>query len=421
MKMIQVSIDRFLKRIIIHFLFISFLFFGSCKPDSNNLNSTIEININEATPLKLNDWFSEINYVPLHSGQGNYISEINRVRVTDNHIIVLENLNPTRKIYIYKRNGDLMATIANTGQGPSSFFGVYDFWVNEDQNTIELLDQTQGKIITYNLNGVYVESHSLPSPFQEFVKLSEQEYVLYSGNSIVENNKNNIHYFSFDSGIKKSWMPIPRFLEMANSERFSFSFNHSDNTYLFTTAFNNTIYTFGPEKESFHPTYTVDFGTSWISQDQLNTYKKLVGTWEGVKLLNQSQKVYDFRMLANFKYDIFFSFFLNQKHYYALYDKSTRETKVSYAKYGDPTPNDYDLGQNLFYLCSVYQDYLIFFLHPYELKNHLKNLSPSLFENLPIETQKNFDRLKQLNDRLKEEDNPILVFAKLKEIQKSKK
>ena len=39
--------------------------------------------------------------------------------------------------------------------------------------------------------------------------------------------------------------------------------------------------------------------------------------------------------------------------------------------YGNTSPNDYDLGPGLFYLASVYNQDLVFFIWPHELKDHL--------------------------------------------------
>lgn len=393
-----------------------FIFFTGCDANEESVMTILSIDVSEAKPLHIKDWFSNITYQPLQSVKGSYLSEIGKVRISDEGIYILEDLSPVRRLVIFNRDGTFRGILTNPGEGPGKYLGVFDFWVDESNGTIELLDRTQGKIVVFDFTGNYARDIRLPVTYQEFVKLSEDDYVFYAGNSLTSNNKDNLHFYNNKTGISKTYLPIPAFLAERTADGYSFSFNQSDGRYLFAEPFSNIIYSFNQKSTSFLAAFQVDLGDQWLDGDLFEQFKRYSGAFEGVELLNNSGKVYDFRLLGNFGDVIFFSFFLQQRLYLCRYNVNRKSYSLVYCRYGDRRPNDYDLGLPLFYLCSIYHDNLVFFIYPHELKNHLSDLMDTPARNdLDQATKERFKVLDSMAAGLAEEDNPVLVFATLKE------
>ncbi|MEZ5039383.1 MAG: 6-bladed beta-propeller [Saprospiraceae bacterium] len=397
----------------IFLLMLSFLIF-SCGYESNE-STIIQADISTSTPLIMTEWFSEITYIPLSAGVGNYISDISKIRISLDYIVILEDQNLNRKLYVFARNGILKGTIINPEQGPGKFLGVFDFWINNDGKTIELLDHTQGKIIIYGIDGNYIKDIPLQSQYQEFVKLAEDEYVLYASNTITDKNGHNVNVVNLKNGIKESYLPIPTYLESSSLERFSFSFEDKNSRFLFSLPFANMIYSFNKKPRSFIPEYKIDFGKDWIDRELEEKLKRLLGSYEGVLLMNECGKIHNLRIISYIGKSIFFSCFLKQKLYFCIYNPSTKEVKIAHSVYGNTSPNDYDLGPSLFYLASVYNQDLVFFIWPHELKDHLASLSSAKIEMASASVKSNYEKLKALSGKTKMEDNPIIIFAHVKD------
>ena len=65
------------------------------------------------------------------------------IKLTSDHILIVENQNPERVINLFDRSGRGIVRIHQVGEGPGKYYKVSDAWINEKERTIELLDGLQ--------------------------------------------------------------------------------------------------------------------------------------------------------------------------------------------------------------------------------------------------------------------------------------
>lgn len=75
-----------------------------------------------------------------------------------------------------------MDKIYRIGHGPGEYVMVYDFLINEDRKTIEMLNPI-GFIHRYSMDGEFIEKDTLPNPplsYKYIEQLDENHYATWS-------------------------------------------------------------------------------------------------------------------------------------------------------------------------------------------------------------------------------------------------
>lgn len=165
-KKILIKIKR---GIVLGLLLLVSIYFYSCKNNnhlsddqSNNKPEMIDLEqtFNEKIPAKkLSDIASSIQYVKLETNDRcmfahpfiEYVSE-NAFYIGDTH----------RHLYKFDKNGNYIREIGKIGKGPGEYLHITDVIVNPENNQIYILDNTQRKIIQYELNGEFQKELKLP-------------------------------------------------------------------------------------------------------------------------------------------------------------------------------------------------------------------------------------------------------------------
>lgn len=87
------------------------------------------------------------------------IGSIKQMTLTDNHIVVFDEI--ASSIVCFSKSGKFQFTIDKKGKGKGEYLMLFDYTVNEENNTITLMDPKLKKIITYDFKGQFVEENRI--------------------------------------------------------------------------------------------------------------------------------------------------------------------------------------------------------------------------------------------------------------------
>jgi hypothetical protein len=130
----------------------------SCGPqlesDSRHLSKdAIVINvdtssINDSTDISA--FIADLEIIPLKEHKDDFIGEVWKVILARDYVIVFDRYI-TKRIHVYKKNGELFKSIVPEGDGPNQFLQISDCWINERGN-LEVYDFQLNRVIVFDHN-----------------------------------------------------------------------------------------------------------------------------------------------------------------------------------------------------------------------------------------------------------------------------
>jgi hypothetical protein len=141
--------------------------------------------------LKLSDFASQIEIIPLKSESDDFIARINKVLVTKDFIIIIDKVL-TKRIYIYDLNGNPHASVSSVGKGPGEYISITDVTIDEVSDAIVLYDNKTQRLIWYDFSGSFIKEHSIPGLVANEIAFSNLNTVIFhciQSNSLSESGK----------------------------------------------------------------------------------------------------------------------------------------------------------------------------------------------------------------------------------------
>lgn len=369
----------------------------------------IEFSIKDSKKLVGSDIFEKFDYIPLETIEKiSIVSEISKVIVTEDRIFVFEDHRDIRSLFVFNREGKFLFKLSS-GEGPESFAGANDVFIDNSKKVIEILDKQKIKIVYFDWDGKFISYVPLKEQYDEFVKI-DSKYIFSTGNegsSDKRIQKFDLHYVhDLNKGeVEATYVDIPDYLFGVNFTALRFSTQSYNNHYLFSPYFSQIIYEVNKEKTIpkylFKPVQNL-----WIDQDFLDAFGKSKANIR-LELLNRYDKIQFIRSFEEYQNWVVATFFLNKRLYTVFYNKMHKNSLAFYQSYGDIVANDIDGGIAPYVPFGRYKDYTIYFLDAFQVKNHLNSMQ---------QTNKTSSIFYQKLKNTKESDNPILVLAKLKNL-----
>ena len=396
-----------LAKALILMILISLIY--SCKNSDKSKFSNgdfIEIKVDPfaSKETKLSEIGESIRYVKLETRPECLIGDGRSMRIYKDRILVYQS----NSILCFDITGKYLFKIYKKGKGPDEYSAIYDYLINEIENTIEILDGRGMQILRFDLKGKYLDKISIDLYARKFAVIDSSSYYFYTmGLDIYQREGYNFNLFRVKkdghSIISKHFAQTENMTNYNNSslsnykDILSFSYYHYDTIY-FT---NNT----GEVK----PLFFVNFG------DKNNEIIKELGT------INKDNRARRFEIEANKNFiggisDVSFT----EKYLrfqYSVTEEVNREQNyrqgyINEILYSTSTGkffnikkfiiNDLD-GIPLAAPRKIINNELVFTTQAIDITEEMKN------NNSP-EFVKTIKKLGPIN----EEDNPVLVFVKIK-------
>lgn len=336
---------------------------------------------------------NEVNITALETTDSCLVRADDFKILTQDYIYIVDRI--TKKIFMFDRNGNYLRTIGQIGRGPGEYTDLGGICVIHD--TLYIHDQVQSKLIAYPVGGGLFHEIMLKSPIysSELTTVNNCLYFItnYSNgyNMIRMNLKDgSFQYFlPYNSKIEKrgSWWGLNRYSSVYR-DSLIFTFSHND-----------TIY--GLRNDIPVPLYYLDFSNNKLPEKFLAAKgSEIMRTAQTDGYITGVDEIYNTKsyILGNFsKGDMYTRFIYSKKEGNVLLAQSLVLNNLGKLALINYVPTD--------------DDELVFFYDVLFLKQVWDlMLSKREFQDFAIK-----ERLSQIIQNAKDDDNPIMFKIKFKE------
>lgn len=374
----------------------------------------ISIDTAKAVQIESSDLFDSIEYVPLETPEGVYFSEgVSKLTLKEGYIAILDTERENRTIYLFDSGGGYLWHKLDPGEGPEGFSAANDIAINIEKGTLEVLDGSQGKILSFSLSdGQLLSSQHIATGFLYFARLEGSTYLFSTAHVPIGENPAELYLFDLDS--KKeiaAMLPTPDYL-LGLRYRRHFISPVQDNTVLYHQLFTPHLYAIGPE--GLTKEYTLAFGRLLPDEQELQVLVQ-GDDLAKMKFFNNRQFSKGVHFSNDFGDQLFFSFEFDRVNYWCFYDKKGKEARLVYNYKGDThKPNDLDGGLIPNFPTWANGNSLFFLLKARQLTGHMEYWQQELSNSDWEERYPASNPFRKITEELSPEDNPVLLVARLK-------
>lgn len=384
-----------MKKIILNkylsLVFTLVLSLTSCEQEVKEGIETINVNINQYDEIQWNDFFSMSKVVTLETNSQSVFSRINRISLYNNKIFILDRKMDA--VFVFKETGEYLFKINSIGKGPHEYNSLMDFTIDKNNNEIILYTDRPYALYVYNLKG----------QFNRKIKLDDLYFGISSlgDNAVLLNKKSKKNYLLFKYDMLNS--NVEEGIVKMNDKDISYKRNSIGSSYLnrdknihLTLPYSDLIYEYN--ENGIEAKYFIDFGSQKLPDNIYKQYKDFGGLFKYAKENNLGYGICDFRENKDY---ITFNCQLNKLVIFSKKTKKARVVKLI-------------KNNNMFYGSYIAHD-----------GNDNKFISVSyaerfkkqmlIYKNKADVWKKVPNHIKQIDENISENDNPILVIDTFKE------
>ncbi len=388
-------------------ILFTFLIIG-CKQEkkrtSINDEVTIYVQPQQNIKIKLTDIIDDINIVPLQTSDSSLMDEIFRIKKVENKFYIKASKN----VFVFDNDGRFERKLAKNGKGPNEILAVTNFYVNDQNNTIEIYDGVNSKNIIYDHKGNVIQStkHEFRHGY-DFIKGSKEGYFFYIGFG-VDKLGELIYVRNLEKKGHVNLLPYNETL--ANYLHSGDLVNFAQNKYgtYFTRSFSNVIYQL--KGDSISPKYHIDFGNNNLPDDILFRNYRDIREF----MMTCSETDYAFRIVGFYEMEnlIIFGFHYKKKIWNALYNKNEQKCNVISYYLDDYFGTGMEIESSFALLPKGFNNSEVFLpIEAYKINEIISECKKS--NDIKMKKVLEVIESKGLSN-LKDTDNPVILEIKLK-------
>lgn len=381
---------------------VVFIFLNSCSSQLDyEAERNISLNPEDAEITNLSQFIENVEFVKLSTEDGAYIGSIEKVKVTENRIYILDAYNSVA-LYVYDRLGNLLFKIANYGRGPGEFLGPYDFTIDNVNGMISIYDASAIKLSFYDINdGKFIKDELLDFSVRRFEAV-DGRYVFYTDNRIEKNVSHNIIITDSSLNIQNEYLKIK---EDMRGVYFLMPMNFSTyNQKLFFTPHSEyNIYKY--EKGNFEKFTSIDFGKYKAPEEYYRKYEDNNDRWEV-----RGDAAYN---VSNYLRSDKFEFFIYQAKTTTYYYLSSFTTDDFIHTNSEKLNNDLNIGPIMRWPNAIIENKLVWYQQPGVLLRFLNEKKDDMRDDEWIRFTKENQDLISFAQSLEGEENPYLMFIEI--------
>ncbi|SNR95015.1 6-bladed beta-propeller protein [Belliella buryatensis] len=216
-------------------LFLSFSFLCGCNGKLQDFDvQKIDINLSESEVNSISDIAQNVNYILLDTPEEIPLVKPYKIVFHKNKIYVEDRV--LSNLLIFDRSGKLVKSIMSTGKGPSEFYLLEDFCINN--NKLFIKDKILGKILTYDLDGNFIEEIRQYVDGPNFFR-GENFILEYMDNKI---SWQNFNFLRIENSKIQGFVDIKKgFEKLRYSDNNGFIKNQKNNQVIFNIPFSYSI------------------------------------------------------------------------------------------------------------------------------------------------------------------------------------
>ncbi len=132
---------------------------------------------------------NDIEYIPLETNDSSIISNIRKVKVSKNKIIVYD----FKQLSMFNMDGSYITEIGKTGKGPEEYLMCNDFDFFIKEKSIVVLSKFEDKFYWYGYDGKFIKTTPAPKEITDFV-CSDSTFICYCENLPINLDPENSFY-----------------------------------------------------------------------------------------------------------------------------------------------------------------------------------------------------------------------------------
>ena len=351
--------------------------------------------------LDLSLYLDTVKYVKLEFTDKSIIGQIDKVVIYEERIYILDT--QTSSLFVFDMEGRYLHKIARIGQGPGEYTALHFFDIDRENRHIVLTDLQTSWIMRYDLNGNFLFRQKIPVWCFGASVLPNKGIVLYADfrdNSDKLDQEYNLIYLDSAMNIKQAYFPYwskdfdPKIKPPVAPGGLFYAFK--DNLY-FTFGGGNTVYQM--TGDSLISKYQFDFGDDVLQIENITDPDQFTARLKSGKYKGFLTPVMENDQLLFFR--------TCPMGYSVYYSKESGNILSTFMFQLDDLP-----FSSLFQ--TGYDSWIVSEMRPHSLINAKDNYLNHMKNHKKTPLNKYVKELLSLAESLTEEDNPVLMFYKLK-------
>ena len=385
-------------KFFISLLILSLLY--SCKEQDNQENIIV---FDEALiqNQKMSEYFESIEYIQLETGPDCFVGASPNVYVLNDYILVTSQ----NCLLFERKTGKFIRQVGRKGNGPNEYSRIPGgIFVNEESPSVYLHG---GKnLLEYSLSDstALPQSSYSPGGIAAFGKIVYIANNLWAVGILDPDGKAANQLLFFDRKDVIDSIPNPHKFTM-REDAFDINFMEHlfycyDNNVYYKNLYNNTIFKIVDRK--LQPAWILDIGNfqpHYLLKENPSVIHNKFPDYYIVNSIIETDKC----LFISLRYD------RKDKDY--VYNKKTRNIVSLTSIDQKGFINDIDGGVSFWPNSSSQSQELVKILLPDNIKEHMNNKSANIET---IKDKKGHGKLKEMSAGLSENDNPVIMIAKLK-------
>ena len=350
--------------------------------------------------LDLTPYIDTIKYVKLEFTDESIIGSIDKLIIYEERIYILDT--QTSSLFIFDMEGNYLNKIAKVGQGPGEYIQLDFFDIDRENKNIVLTDLIGYWIMWYDFDGNFLFRKKIPVWCEGVSLLPNKGIALYANfrnNSDVLKQEFNLICLDSDMNINKVYFPyLSKDFNIKISTSIAGHFYHFKDHVNFSFPYGSTVYQF--KNDSLISKYKFDFGKDILPIENLGNPKQFMENYKNKKFsgiygyIMENDELLFFTIQVNINAPLIYTVF---------YSKESGNTLLSFIFMVEKDFN-VDLPQ------TEYNSWIVSKIQAYSLVDWKK-----VFPKERVSSASEYTKARlSLAEELTDEDNPVLMFLKLK-------
>lgn len=241
------------------------LVFTGCQNENNPTSGIQEIKIgipDLPQASKLSEIVKEVHLIPLETSEECLLIHPIQLEIFED-LIFIRNMSFEDGIFVFNMDGKFQRIIGKHGKGPGEHTRLQSFALLPHENRIYLNDSNGKKIIEFDLQGNFISEIKTPLRFGDIRFLNPNKYYLHYPKDFY------LRLLDIGTSEIETFIPHVNGCDQYGAEIET----QGDGSFLYSPSFHDSIYCL--EKDSIYLKYAFDFGQYKFSgEDQMAEYRK---------------------------------------------------------------------------------------------------------------------------------------------------
>ncbi len=363
-----------------------------------NLSKTVSINPKSNHLLNLSDAIEVVDLIFFETNQSCLIGKIDKLRYYDGKFFMYEQFG-SRQAFCFSDKGKFLFQIGAIGRAENEYVTLRDLNINHWKDRIEIYDINRDLIQYYDFNGNYIGKGTVGRKTRHYAIIDSLHYAFFN-----DGEYDDLPYNIFITPqerfeVLQPGVPFQGQRDIMNNVN---PFYESENGVLFAFSLNDTI--FSVTSQGAQPKYILDFGKERIPKEVLGKdMKEIVGF-----LMDKTVPGFVSHLVENSQY-------ISVSYSYQIPNANTvfiSKDKLSVLNLFEPV-NDINYLPFKPPYCTM-DDFFVSVIPAFEILEIYREKEIQYQQAPEMINTEAFTRLKNIAEKINENDNPVLMIYKMK-------